>query len=543
VSQAVKRNLWKSIDTLQLVVVLFTASIWCWWSGWRGNRPFEDAAILFRYVDNVAAGHGIVWNVGDTPVDGATDMGFMLLLAAIRTSGIGADTAALAVNSVAFLCIAGAIFVFARLRQVPLLPAVFMTSLFVFSPAVTLIAAGFGAVFFCASVAIAALAMFRLIDQPNPRNALILASAGIVAGLIRPEGFLVAGAFIVTAFVVGGRSMLRLALLSGTLLLLAGFAFLLFRWAYFGYPFPNPYYKKGGGTLHFDGLKESIRFAATVSALPILLLIAVGFLGSFGRRWYAYIGCIGMLLGMWLLVSSEMNYNYRFQFPILVVVLLMVIDLGSRQLARFGSPVAIPRPIRLLAPVLLACVVAAQFGANYYRFAPPETVASYEQDVPKILAASGRHDLVVATTEAGYVCWKSGWRCIDLWGLNDKRIAHKGYLNEEELEELDPDVIELHAPTSPTESSISAANGFLPGWEQMTNPVIRFAESHGYVLAAVLNPKVDSGYAVYVRPGADWSNRLVAEFGAIEPTIESFYGLSTGARPALPTAASTDLGS
>ena len=47
----------------------------------------------------------------------------------------------------------------------------------------------------------------------------------------------------------------------------------------------------------------------------------------------------------------------------------------------------------------------------------------------------------MATTEAGYVCWQSGWRCIDLWGLNDKRIAHDGYLDEGELAELDPDVI------------------------------------------------------------------------------------------------------
>ena len=63
--------------------------------------------MLFRYVDNVAAGHGIVWNVGEAPVDGATDLGFMLLLAAVRTFGVGSQTAALILNSLAFLAVAG----------------------------------------------------------------------------------------------------------------------------------------------------------------------------------------------------------------------------------------------------------------------------------------------------------------------------------------------------------------------------------------------------------------------------------------------------
>jgi hypothetical protein len=175
------------------------------------------------------------------------------------------------------------------------------------------------------------------------------------------------------------------------------------------------------------------------------------------------------------------------------------------------------------------------FVVNHYRFAPPDTDHPPHETIAKILAGSGRHDLVVATTEAGYVCWQSGWRCIDLWGLNDTRIAHEGYLNEEQLGELDPDVIVVHAPTSPTSSSISAASGFLPGWEEMTNPLIRFAESRRYVLAAVLSPEKDSGQAVYVRRGKDWSNRLISEFGAIEPTIERFYGPSTSPHPTLPT--------
>ena len=514
--------------------MIAAAAVWCWWIGWRGSRPYEDAAILFRYVDNVAAGHGIVWNVGDAPVDGATDLGFMLLLAAVKTSGIGAETAALIVNSMAFVCIAGGLFVFAR-RRVPTLLAMLVTALFILSPGVTLIRAGFGAVFFSGLVALAALAMFRLTDEPTVRSALLLVSAGAGAGLVRPEGFLIAGVLIATAAAIGGRPVLRAAALAGALLLIVGIVFVMARWAFFGYPLPNPYYKKGHGTLHIDGLVDSLEFARTVAVIPIALLILVGVLGHVTRRWIAYIGCISVLLGMWALLSSEMNYNFRFQFPTVTIVLFMIVDLGSRAVPSLSERAgAMPRTIRPLTPFLFAGVVAAHVVATQQRLSPPEPLFPQET-IAKVLAQSGHDHLVVATTEAGYVCWKSGWRCIDLWGLNDKRIAHEGYLDERALTDLHPDVIVVHAPTSPTASSIHGARDFLDGWEAMTDPLIRFAESREYTLAAILGPKPTSGIAVYVRAGEDWSNHLVSEFGAIEPTIEHFYGPSTASHPSLPT--------
>jgi hypothetical protein len=69
----------------------------------------------------------------------------------------------------------------------------------------------------------------------------------------------------------------------------------------------------------------------------------------------------------------------------------------------------------------------------------------------------------------------------------------------------------------------------------MTEPVIRFAEDRRYVLAAVIDPRVDSGFAVYVRPGQQWSDQLISSFEAIEPTMTSFYGARIGPHPALPT--------
>ena len=44
--------------------------------------------MLLRYAANLAAGHGIVWNVGDHPLDGATDFLLVLVVAAVSKLGV-----------------------------------------------------------------------------------------------------------------------------------------------------------------------------------------------------------------------------------------------------------------------------------------------------------------------------------------------------------------------------------------------------------------------------------------------------------------------
>ena len=44
--------------------------------------------MLMRYSDHLAHGYGIVWNIGQHPVDGATDFLFMVSVAALMKIGI-----------------------------------------------------------------------------------------------------------------------------------------------------------------------------------------------------------------------------------------------------------------------------------------------------------------------------------------------------------------------------------------------------------------------------------------------------------------------
>jgi hypothetical protein len=61
-------------------------------------RPFEDAAMLMRYAEHLAQGHGIVWNIGEPPLDGATDFLFLVVVATVHWIGFTIETAVRAVT-------------------------------------------------------------------------------------------------------------------------------------------------------------------------------------------------------------------------------------------------------------------------------------------------------------------------------------------------------------------------------------------------------------------------------------------------------------
>ncbi len=57
--------------------------------------------MLMRYSQHLSQGNGIVWNVGQPPVDGATDFLFMALLAGLYALGGQVESTVLWVGGIA----------------------------------------------------------------------------------------------------------------------------------------------------------------------------------------------------------------------------------------------------------------------------------------------------------------------------------------------------------------------------------------------------------------------------------------------------------
>jgi arabinofuranosyltransferase len=295
--------------------------------------------------------------------------------------------------------------------------------------------------------------------------------------LIRPEGVTIMALALGALLLRGGASAWRSALLAGGVFAAGGLVYLAWRWSYFGYPLPNPYYKKGGGMLHPDGLRWSVRNVVTMlwPFAPIYLLAVLN--KEARRRALVSALAIAAFTCSWVLVSHEMNNGGRFQFPALVIAAISVPGLFGPIRSRWRMEVA---RRRVAATGALAVLVVTGF-ASHLRFGRSVDSDHGKQQlaVARALAPYANRNLTVATTEAGRILLYSRWRTIDAWGLNDQWIAHHGGITEDRLAVLDPDVIYMHAYFSPVGPKPPPSVG---NWAGMTATLASYAEKRGMQL-------------------------------------------------------------
>ncbi|HEX2900784.1 MAG TPA: hypothetical protein VHS96_13770, partial [Bacteroidia bacterium] len=176
---------------LPLLAVLAATAAWGFLFYFQSEvPPFEDAAMLLRYADHVAKGHGEVWNIGGTPVDGATDFLFMIMVAGLARLGMGLEAAArLLTISAHVLTVALVYRIHLRQSNGTAWAAALSALVVATGPGLNYCEALFGTtVFALAGLAAYSCFMRLMADEGNPRAASGFALAGILTGLIRPEG-------------------------------------------------------------------------------------------------------------------------------------------------------------------------------------------------------------------------------------------------------------------------------------------------------------------------------------------------------------------
>jgi arabinofuranosyltransferase len=481
------------------------------------STPQEDAAILMRYAQHIAHGDGIVWNIGGPPVDGGTDFLSMMAMAALVASGMTPPLAAYALGIGCHLLTAIIIYLaVSRLAGQPSFIAGLCAAYFLCGPGLRLISAGFTTPVFAMTAAICWYLSLELISKQTD-SALptwSLAFALLAMGLTRPEGVFLA-AFMMLAIVTTKpmRESVRPMMATICVFLVVGGAYFVWRWRYFGYPLPNPYYRKGGFALHPHALLVSIRNAAVLLFVcaPIVVL---GLKNSDSRRMAIAASIpIVLFIAIWVLVSDEMDYMMRFQYPILPLALMSVpfclkgsIFEISRASFRSGST-------RRIA-VYLACIWMIAGFAGLFCIDSHGVVHDYAKaQVGKALRPYGA-PYVLATTEAGLLPLYSEWTTIDTWGLNDPWIAHHhGQITEDYLGRWHPDVIAMHGLPAPPGESLESDGRRLsgrPDWQTMLTVLKRYAESHHYRAAARDGDSPSDAMIYYVRNDAPDASRIVA---------------------------------
>ncbi len=496
-----------------------------------GNPPEEDAAILLRYSKHLAEGQGIVWNQGEPPVEGATDFLFMAAVAAAHRAGASLEGAAQAMGLTAHAITAVLLFLSIRTlfgggRLLAMAPAAFFAA----GPGLRHLAAGYGTPLFTLTVAASWLVAVQLV-QARPdrleRASLAFALSTLVVGLARPEGVFLGGFFLLAALYtrrgVGGRPIVACFL--GVFLTL-GLAYFLWRWHYFGYLLPNPFYKKGAGLLHLHSLRQSWHDLWELG-LPFLPALPLGLLLRPARRFSAAaLLTVLAFVGLWILVSDETNYAMRFRAPILPVVLTAWVPAWQAMVDRARMVMQVPPPMTAAAALLFTAALAGWQHARYPYLAPRRS-GLYEAAL--VLRDYAPRNFSLVTTEAGLLPLYSTWPAVDAWGLNDAFIAHRGAVTEEYLERYRPEVIVFHAYFSPgvSQEGPRVENRSLgPRWYRMVMTLKQYAEHNHYALAACFGRNAWDTHWYYVRTGFPQSPEIAARIRALpyywdgEPTVD-----------------------
>jgi hypothetical protein len=307
-------------------------------------------------------------------------------------------------------------------------------------------------------------------------------------------------------------------------MLVFGGVYFLWRWQYFGHPLPNPYYKKGGGIMHWDSFWESLGYLLRFAG-PFALAFVLGLRSRHTRRQsLAFALPLLLFAGAFVLVSNETNFGGRFQYALWPLVLMSFFPLvnGLARETGFVWPSRTAARVAAVVTSLLLGYGILLYGASQAcRLTSAQRTCGigYEADgryeLAKELADYRDKDYTMATTEAGLLPLYSGWRAVDAWGLNDPWIARNGEVTPEYLDQYDPHLIAFHAYYSPVVPPRINEKNLEQDWFRMTITLRTYAESRDYILAAAFGDSPYESHYYYVRRDFADSERIVRDISAM----------------------------
>ncbi|HEY3177026.1 MAG TPA: hypothetical protein VGK94_14825 [Candidatus Polarisedimenticolia bacterium] len=483
--------------------------------------PAEDACILLRYATHLATGHGIVWNVGEDPVEGATEFAWMLMAALIIRLGAPVLGTLQALGLV-FSCL-GAVTLYEASRRFFRTgrgTALLVSCCYAASTTVLHAGTGFSTPLYTLLMLWSFLLACRIVDEPSgaDRSGRLLALCLLALALTRPEGVLFA-ALLYMALMSSGLPLAWPRFLRDQALLLAapGAVYYVWRTCYFGYPFPNTFYVK---VFHGAVNPESaVRIATFVFHFCLLPLALIGVwlltLPAPRRRRYLLLALVPLLyMACYLRFAMIQDVGFRFLFPSYAILLALAAPAFDALVAaplRRATGAAEPGSLagRAVAAGLAGLLLAS--SARMIHASDHRGVYDDRFEIGRRLARFEPASHVMMTSEAGYLPYLSDWVTLDPLGLNDETVAHAG-LTESYIDSRVPDLIMFHVDTPRYSERWTPAGA--DRWEAMTKLMHRYAQERGYRLVAVIQKSsrpADGYHWYYVKPSAADSEAIARE--------------------------------
>jgi arabinofuranosyltransferase len=254
---------------------IFVARATFSWEGRVGFTLFDDAMISMRYARHLAEGNGLVWNVGEAPIEGYSNPLWTLFMAVVHAGGADDLTASLFVTLAGAMLLLLCAWLSARIAS-HLIPGHAAALV-----AMVLTAADYALVFWSLrgmEVALLAacfsgmvLLALRHVEMPTSRRLGGICALAAISLLTRRDASVavaVCGAYI--CFRLAGPARWRAAIAIGATFAAFHGAQIAFSTWYFGDPMPNTYYLK------LEGTPLTTRLARGVPAAGVVMLRHIG---------------------------------------------------------------------------------------------------------------------------------------------------------------------------------------------------------------------------------------------------------------------------
>jgi hypothetical protein len=425
----------------------------------------DDAMISMRYAQHLAQGHGLTWNIGQAPVEGFTNLGWMLYMTFLHLFPIPASKISLVVMLTSLVILLANIIIVHKIAE-NLLP----DSKYAPTLAALVTAFYFPLVFWSLrgmEVGLLTLLInFSILLSISQNKTIFVSVILALAILVRVDALIPAALIVVYLFTKNKRSSIVPALS----IILTTLAILWFQKIYFGDLLPITYYQKVTGFSMFERIRHGILVFNQFATRDTLFLFLFSLAGLFfykRQRNHEALLLLGIFLAQCVYsiyvggdyAEPETNAANRFitqGMPALIILFSWITsrilsDLKIVQSQSAFSTLKVNPAIPLALIILLT--ISGEPWFNY----SIDNAPLLRSDIRRVklalhIANNTSLEAVIAVHAAGQIPYYSQRTTIDLLGLNDPIVAkslghgefypgHNKWDYDYSIGELQPDLI------------------------------------------------------------------------------------------------------
>jgi len=429
----------------------------------------DDAMVSMRYAQHLARGFGLVWNIGQAPVEGFTNPAWTLLMSLFHLLPLPASKVSAAVMVLSALILLANILIVYRvcriIQPVSAFPALMAAGLTAFYfPLIFWSLRGMEVGLLTLLLDAAALLVVR--HSHNRLDAILLGLV-VALGVLTRLDALIPVLIILGYLVVTGLPRSRL-LVSLVLVIAALAVVLAFQRLYFGDFLPNTYYQKMVGVAVWERIRNGVlafyQYALWDTALPAVLSAAALVLYKDLRRPQTFL--LALLFAaqcaysVWVggdYAEPEVNAANRFitqGMPALMILFSVCVYrfLNDPRL-HLPDRRALASTIEVGIAILALAVMSGRPWLAWMRDNAPLLQADVRRTrLGLVIARNTAPGAVIAVHAAGQIPYYSDRTSVDLLGLNDPFVArgpvtgpfypgHDKWNYEYSILELRPDLV------------------------------------------------------------------------------------------------------